>query len=45
MMDKSLDCLELSAEVGTVSKEWLEHDSDLDPIRGDPRFEAFLARL
>lgn len=43
--DKALDCLERSVEVGTISKDWVEHDSDLDPIRDDPRFQALLARL
>jgi adenylate cyclase len=42
---KALDCLEKSAEVGTISKEWVEHDSDLDPIRAEPRFQALLEKL
>ncbi|MGH9321392.1 MAG: TPR end-of-group domain-containing protein [Vicinamibacteria bacterium] len=43
--EKALDCLERSLEVGTISKDWVEHDSDLDPIRDDPRFRALQARL
>jgi adenylate cyclase len=43
--EKALDCLEKSAEVGTISKEWVEHDSDLDPIRAEPRFQALLEKL
>jgi hypothetical protein len=45
MVDQSLDCLEKSAKVGTISKEWVEHDSDLDPLRGEPRFQALLEKL
>ncbi|HKY61484.1 MAG TPA: adenylate/guanylate cyclase domain-containing protein [Gemmatimonadota bacterium] len=43
--DKALDCLERSVEVGTISKDWVEHDSDLDPIRDEPRFQALLEKL
>ena len=30
---------------GFGHREWLENDSDLDSLRGDPRFEALLERL
>ncbi len=34
MTDKALDCLEnCLVKVGNISREWLEHDSDLDGIR------------
>jgi hypothetical protein len=26
-------------------KEWIENDSDLDPLRNHPRFQALLQRL
>ena len=42
---KAMDLLERSIEAGAVSRAWLEHDNDLDPIRGDPRFQTFLDRL
>ncbi len=42
---KSVQLLERSVDFGTLSREWLEHDSDLDPIRGDSRFQTLLARL
>lgn len=45
MVDESLDCLEKSAEVGAISKEWVEHDSDLDLLREEPRFQALLQKL
>ena len=42
--DQALDCLE-SAIVGFGLKEWVEHDSDLDPLRELPRFRELLARM
>jgi len=43
--DVALDCLEQAAKVGLPGPEWLAHDSDLDPLRGHPRFQAVLASL
>jgi adenylate cyclase len=43
--NKALDCLERSVEVGAISKEWVDHDSDLDPIRAEPRFQALMEKL
>lgn len=43
--NKALDCLERSVQVGTISKDWVDHDSDLDPIRAEPRFQALMERL
>ena len=42
--DRALDCLERSI-VGFGLKEWVEHDSDLDPLRELPRFKKLLARM
>ncbi len=42
---KALDCLERAALVGRVTREWVENDSDLDPIREEPRFQALLETL
>ena len=42
--DRALDCLE-RAIVGFGLKEWVEHDSDLDPLRELPRFKELLARM
>lgn len=44
--EKALDSLERCLiKVGNVSHEWLEHDSDLDPIRGEPRFREIVDSL
>jgi len=43
-VEKSLDCLEnCYLKVGSISREWLLHDSDLDNVRGHPRFANILA--
>lgn len=44
-VEKALDCLEKRIAMGPFPKEWIEHDSDFDTIRGHPRFQALLARL
>ncbi len=43
--DKAIDCLDESITFGIGQKEWFEHDSDLDPLRDNPRFQQLLARL
>jgi len=30
---------------GSGSRDWFEHDGDLDPLRSHPRFAQLLARL
>jgi serine/threonine protein kinase/Flp pilus assembly protein TadD len=42
---EALDCLERSVDAGLNQKEWLQHDSNLDLIRQDPRFAALMKRL
>ena len=42
-MDLALDCLERSVARGMAHKEWIENDTDLDPLRKEPRFMALLA--
>jgi len=42
---ETLDCLVRAVEAGLTQRGWLEHDSNLDPIRGDPRFQALMKRL
>jgi TolB-like protein/Flp pilus assembly protein TadD len=41
--DEALSCLEKAIRNGFGHWEWLEHDSDLESLRGDPRFDAILA--
>lgn len=46
-IEKALDVVEESARLGggAVSKAWLLQDSDMDPLRDHPRFQAMLERL
>jgi len=44
-IDKSLDYLAQSVDVGCLNLNWLEQDSDLDSIRENPRFEEIIARF
>ena len=41
----ALACLEQAIQNGYSHKQWLENDSDLDSLRGEPRFQALLGRL
>ncbi|MBE0567300.1 MAG: protein kinase [Krumholzibacteria bacterium] len=41
----ALDYLERWEREGALPREWLIHDSDLQGLRGHPRFVALLARL
>jgi adenylate cyclase len=44
--EKALDCLErCGIGAGNISHEWLEHDSDLDSIRSEPRFREIVDTL
>jgi serine/threonine protein kinase len=43
--EEALDCVERTVNAGFAQREYLEHDSNLDLIRGDRRFQALLARL
>ncbi len=42
---EALDCLEKSVDAGLTQRGWFEHDSNLDFVRDDPRFQALLKRL
>jgi len=45
-VEKSLDCLEnCYFRIGNLNREWLVHDSDLDNVRGHPRFAELLANF
>ncbi|NIM50631.1 MAG: protein kinase [Gemmatimonadales bacterium] len=41
--ERAIDCLEQAFQTGFGSKEWIEHDPDLDSLRSHPRFQALLA--
>jgi adenylate cyclase len=41
--DEALPCLERAIQNGFGHWEWLEHDSDLDSLRSQPRFQAILS--
>jgi serine/threonine protein kinase/tetratricopeptide (TPR) repeat protein len=43
--EEALACIEKAVQNGFGHREWLENDSDLDSIRGEPRFQALLRRL
>jgi TolB-like protein/Flp pilus assembly protein TadD len=43
--EDALSTLEKAAESGQTQKGWYEHDSNLDPLRGEPRFQRLLERL
>jgi hypothetical protein len=43
--DEAIQCLENAVNAGLAEKRWLEQDSNLDPLRADPRFQALLRRL
>jgi len=34
-----------AVELGFNHRDWVEHDSDLDPLRDDPRFRDLLSKL
>ncbi|HEY8010059.1 MAG TPA: protein kinase [Rudaea sp.] len=41
----TLDALERSVRSGWGDKAWLEHDSDFDPIRSEPRYLALVRTM
>ncbi|HEV2495553.1 MAG TPA: protein kinase [Terriglobia bacterium] len=43
--EKAVDCLENSVKLGRQQTEWMRNDSDLDPLRNHPRFQALLQSL
>ena len=41
-IDGSLEWLEGAVDAGYTDAEWMAEDPDLEPLHGDPRFEALL---
>ncbi len=44
-IDEALDCLERAVAHGLAQKGWYLHDSNLDPLRKQPRFLALMEKL
>jgi serine/threonine protein kinase len=44
-VEDSLDCLERAVDAGLTLKGWIVHDSDLEPVRGHPRYDALVEKL
>ena len=42
-VDEALGFLEAAFRHGFGDRSWIEHDPDLEPLRGEPRFQALLA--
>ena len=40
--EKAIDCLRQALKFGFARKEWIEHDSDLESLRSDSRFQELL---
>jgi serine/threonine protein kinase/Tfp pilus assembly protein PilF len=43
--DRAFDCLGKAIRGGCGSRDWILHDTDLDSIRSDPRFEKLVSLI
>jgi len=43
--DQAFRLLDKALDNGFAQKDWIEHDTDLSSLRGDPRFRTLLGRL
>ena len=43
--ERAIDLLERAVSLGWGDRAWMENDSDFEPLRGEPRFQALLARI
>ncbi len=43
--DRALDLLEKAVEQHGAQRDWIEHDSDYDTLREEPRFQRLMAKL
>jgi non-specific serine/threonine protein kinase len=44
-MEQGIECLERSVKDGYSHRDWIQHDSSLNPLRGHPRFQKLPASL
>ena len=44
-LEESLQCFERAVEAGFVQRDWIDKDSDLDPIRDDERFQDAVSKI
>jgi len=44
-VEKAIECLERAITSGMAQRDWIMHDSDLDPLRQHPRFLGLLHRM
>jgi TolB-like protein/tetratricopeptide (TPR) repeat protein len=44
-LDDAIRCLAEAFDRGFQNKGWFENDPDLDPLRGDPRFQSLIDRI
>jgi adenylate cyclase len=45
-VEKAIEMLERAmAVMGTIYRDWVDHDSDFDTIRDDPRFKALVEKM
>jgi TolB-like protein/Tfp pilus assembly protein PilF len=44
-LEQALQCFERAIEAGFVQREWIDRDSDLDPIREEERFQDAVRKL
>jgi len=45
MIEEAVDCLERTVKVGAAYRDWINNDTDLDPLRDNLRFQALLRSL
>ena len=45
LTDPAIECLERAVQTGLTQKGWFDHDSNLDSVRPDPRFQKLIGQL
>ena len=43
--DEAIKCLQASVGLSGISKDWVDNDPDLDPLRDAPRFKALVKKM